>query len=363
MILNKLNVDLADRSYPIIIGSGLISRADSFKDIIRYRNVMVVSNVTIAPLYMKSLHRALDTFCQVRECILPDGECFKTLESFNQVLTSMLKEGMGRDSTVVALGGGVVGDISGFAASAYQRGVDFVQVPTTLLAQVDSSVGGKTGVNHELGKNMIGAFYQPRGVVIDTDCLRTLPARELSAGMAEVIKYGIIWDSELFELLESSMSRLLALDGDLLSSVIARCCSIKADVVHQDEKEGGIRAILNLGHTFGHAIENHVGYGVWLHGEAVAAGIVLASYLSLKRGYIDRSYYDRIRRLLVEAKLPLSSPQGMSSDDYLVHMRHDKKVKSGTIRYILPDQVGRASLYSDVSDAEVKNIIERIEHE
>ncbi len=361
--MNKLVVDLAERSYPIYIGSGLMTDPELFKSFIRYRNVIVVSNTTVAPLYMAKLRSSLDSFCNVFECILPDGEEYKTLDSFNRILTEMLRKGMGRDSTVIALGGGVVGDISGFAASAYQRGVDFVQVPTTLLAQVDSSVGGKTGVNHELGKNMIGAFYQPRGVVIDTECLHTLPSREISAGMAEVIKYGIIWDSGLFEQLEKNMSDLLALDDSKLSSVIARCCSIKADVVHNDEKEGGIRAILNLGHTFGHAIENHVGYGVWLHGEAVAAGIVLASYLSFKRGYIDRSYYERIRKLLSDAGLPVSSPQGMNADDYIELMRHDKKVKSGTIRYVLPNEGGRSSIYSDVSDDEVKKIIENIDHE
>ncbi|MBQ8706916.1 MAG: 3-dehydroquinate synthase [Succinivibrionaceae bacterium] len=361
--MKLLNVDLADRSYPISIGGGLLDDASSFKAAIRHPRVIVVTNTTVAPLYLERLKNTLSGFCSVCQCILPDGEKYKTLDSFNQALTAMLENSLGRDSTVLALGGGVVGDIAGFAASAYQRGVDFVQVPTTLLAQVDSSVGGKTGVNHRLGKNMIGAFYQPRAVIIDTDCLQTLPARELSAGLAEVIKYGIIWDADLFACLEASMSDLLKLDGEKLEQVISRCCAIKAEVVHQDEREGGVRALLNLGHTFGHAIENHMGYGVWLHGEAVAAGTVMASAIARMRGHIGQEEFQRIVRLHQAASLPVSPPENMTADDFLSLMRHDKKVKAGAIRYVIPTSIGSAEVFSDVTRDEVEQSIGKPENE
>jgi len=269
--MERLNVELADRSYPISIGSGLLAQRDLFTQAIRGRRVMIVTNETVAPLYLQRLQQTLDGY-QLDACVLPDGEAYKTLDSFGQIMTALLEGGHGRDTTIVALGGGVIGDLAGFAAASYQRGVAFIQIPTTLLSQVDSSVGGKTGVNHPLGKNMIGAFYQPKAVIIDTDCLATLPRRELSAGLAEVIKYGIIWDAEFFAWLERTIAGLLALDASLLIQAILRCCSIKADVVSQDETETGVRALLNLGHTFGHAIESEQGYGNWLHGEAVAAG-------------------------------------------------------------------------------------------
>ncbi len=357
--MKVLKVDLAERSYPIMIGSGLLDDVEAFKQIIRHRNVIIVSNTTVSELYIKRLYKTLEQFCVVQQCILSDGEEFKTLDSFNAVMTSMLQNNMGRDSTVVALGGGVVGDISGFAASAYQRGVDFVQVPTTLLAQVDSSVGGKTGVNHPLGKNMIGAFYQPKGVIIDIDCLKTLPPRQLSAGMAEVIKYGIIWDKSLFANLEAKMAQLLALDKDSLTEVIARCCEIKADVVHQDEKEGGLRALLNLGHTFGHAIETFMGYGVWLHGEAVAAGTVLAAQVAQTKNLVTAEDIHRIVGLLKVANLPTSSPQNMTPDDYVTVMHHDKKVKQGHIRYVLPEGIGKAKVFADITDEQVKDVIRK----
>lgn len=355
--MEKLTVDLGDRSYPIYIDLGLLLNEDILRQSIKNKNVLIVTNETIAPLYLDSLTNVLSKFCTVNKCILPDGEQFKTLESFNTVLTSMLTNSMGRDSTVVALGGGVVGDISGFSASAYQRGVDFIQVPTTLLSQVDSSVGGKTGVNHKLGKNMIGAFYQPRSVVIDINTLKTLPKREISAGLAEVIKYGIIWDSEFFSFLESNIEQLLNLNASILAKTIKTCCSIKADVVHQDEKEGGIRALLNLGHTFGHAIEAFMGYGNWLHGEAVGLGMVLSAKLSFNRKLITEEELNRIINLISKAGLKTDVPSNMNYKDFMSLMKHDKKVKSGVIRYIIPTKIGTAKIVSDISEDEIKHLI------
>lgn len=355
--MERLNVELADRSYPISIGSGLLAQRDLFTQAIRGRRVMIVTNETVAPLYLSSVQQTLHGY-QLDVCILPDGEAYKTLDSFGRIMTALLEGGHGRDTTIVALGGGVIGDLAGFAAASYQRGVAFIQIPTTLLSQVDSSVGGKTGVNHPLGKNMIGAFYQPKAVIIDTDCLATLPRRELSAGLAEVIKYGIIWDASFFSWLEQHIGGLLALDAALLTQAILRCCSIKADVVSQDETETGVRALLNLGHTFGHAIESEQGYGNWLHGEAVAAGTVLAARTALQLGLLTQGQVARIRDLLAAAELPLSAPADM---DYLVFMRHmmrDKKVLAGKLRLILPTNIGQADLFSDVSETVLHSVID-----
>ncbi len=355
--MERLNVELADRSYPISIGSGLLAQRDLFTQAIRGRRVMIVTNETVAPLYLQRLQQTLDGY-QLDACVLPDGEAYKTLDSFGQIMTALLDGGHGRDTTIVALGGGVIGDLAGFAAASYQRGVAFIQIPTTLLSQVDSSVGGKTGVNHPLGKNMIGAFYQPKAVIIDTDCLATLPRRELSAGLAEVIKYGIIWDAEFFAWLERNIAGLLALDASLLIQAILRCCSIKADVVSQDETETGVRALLNLGHTFGHAIESEQGYGNWLHGEAVAAGTVLAAQTALQLGLLNQAQVMRIRNLLAAAELPLSAPADMDFPVFMRHMMRDKKVLAGKLRLILPTNIGQADLFSDVSESVLQTVIE-----
>jgi len=355
--MERLNVELADRSYPISIGSGLLAQRDLFTQAIRGRRVMIVTNETVAPLYLQRLQQTLDGY-QLDACILPDGEAYKTLDSFGQIMTALLEGGHGRDTTIVALGGGVIGDLAGFAAASYQRGVAFIQIPTTLLSQVDSSVGGKTGVNHPLGKNMIGAFYQPKAVIIDTDCLATLPRRELSAGLAEVIKYGIIWDAEFFAWLERTIAGLLALDASLLIQAILRCCSIKADVVSQDETETGVRALLNLGHTFGHAIESEQGYGNWLHGEAVAAGTMLAARTALQLGLLNQAQVMRIRTLLAAVELPLSAPADMDFPVFMRHMMRDKKVLAGKLRLILPTNIGQADLFSDVSETVLQAVIE-----
>ena len=355
--MERLNVELADRSYPISIGSGLLAQRDLFTQAIRGRRVMIVTNETVAPLYLERLQQTLDGY-QLDACILPDGEVYKTLDSFGRIMTALLEGGHGRDTTVIALGGGVIGDLAGFAAASYQRGVAFIQIPTTLLSQVDSSVGGKTGVNHPLGKNMIGAFYQPKAVIIDTDCLVTLPRRELSAGLAEVIKYGIICDAEFFAWLENNISGLLALNTSLLIQAILRCCSIKADVVSQDETENGVRALLNLGHTFGHAIESEQGYGNWLHGEAVAAGTVLAAQTALQLGLLNQAQVARIGALLLAAELPLSAPADMNFPVFMRHMMRDKKVLAGKLRLILPTNIGQADLFSDVSETVLQSVIE-----
>ena len=347
--MERLIVDLAVRSYPISIGSGLLGHPELLTHAICGRRVMVVSNETVAPLYLERVRQTLDGY-QVDTCILPDGEAYKTLDSFNQIMTALLEGRHGRDTTLIALGGGVIGDLVGFAAASYQRGIPFIQIPTTLLSQVDSSVGGKTGVNHPLGKNMIGAFYQPKAVVIDTDCLATLPRRELSAGMAEVIKYGIIWDADFFSWLECNMDGLMALDSGLLILAILKCCSVKAEVVSQDETETGVRALLNLGHTFGHAIEAEQGYGNWLHGEAVSVGIVLAAQTSFRLGLLVQEQVARIQALLAAAQLPLVAPTSMDYPAFIKHMMRDKKVLSGKLRLVLPTNIGCADVFADVSE-------------
>ncbi|WP_027856726.1 3-dehydroquinate synthase [Marinobacterium jannaschii] len=341
--MKTLNVDLGDRSYPIYIGEGLLDKG-LMNDHIRGKQVMIVSNETVAPLYLEQLKASLDSSLKIDQVILPDGEQFKTLDQVNSIFDGLLTDRHNRSTTLIALGGGVIGDMTGFAAAAYQRGVDFVQVPTTLLSQVDSSVGGKTGVNHPLGKNMIGAFHQPRCVVIDTGVLNSLPERELSAGLAEVIKYGLIYDAEFLSWLEGNMPALMAKQQDALIQAIYRSCEVKAEVVAQDEKESGIRALLNLGHTFGHAIESHQGYGEWLHGEAVAAGTMMAADLSCRLGWISADEYLRIQAIHQQAGLPVQPPEAMSADDFISRMAVDKKVIDGQLRLVLLEQIGRATV-------------------
>ena len=337
----RLDVALGERSYPIFIGAGLLDQPDSWVDTIRSNQVMVITNETIAPLYLQRLLRSLSEK-QVATVILPDGEQFKNLQTLDQIFSGLLEARHNRTTTLVALGGGVVGDMTGFAAACYQRGVDFIQIPTTLLAQVDSSVGGKTGVNHPLGKNMIGAFHQPRCVIIDTDTLNTLPDNQLAAGLAEVIKYGLILDLDFLQWLESNLEQLQSRDPQILAEAIRRCCTIKAEVVAEDEKEAGKRALLNLGHTFGHAIETYSGYGSWLHGEAVATGTLLAAELSQRLGWLNQTDIDRIKQLFSRAQLPLMPPIGMTSQDFIRLMAVDKKVIDGQLRLILLRQLGEA---------------------
>lgn len=292
----QIQVDLGERSYPIYIGQSLMSDSETLSRYLLKKRILIVTNETVAPLYLKQVQDTMASFGEISSVILSDGEQFKDLTHLDSIFTALLQRNYGRDSVLVALGGGVIGDMTGFAAACYQRGIDFIQIPTTLLSQVDSSVGGKTAVNHPLGKNMIGAFYQPQIVIIDTECLQTLPAREFAAGMAEVIKYGIMWDADFFQWLENNVQALKSLDTQALVYAISRCCEIKADVVSQDETEQGVRALLNLGHTFGHAIEAEMGYGNWLHGEAVAAGTVLAAQTAKSLGLIDESIVCQIGR-------------------------------------------------------------------
>ncbi|USD65502.1 3-dehydroquinate synthase [Vibrio sp. SCSIO 43136] len=356
--MERITVELGERSYPISIGAGLFSDSAHFSQV-KSQRVVVVSNVTVAPLYAQTVVSQFEAQgYQVSLLSLPDGEQYKTLDTFNTIMTFLLEGNYGRDVTLVALGGGVIGDLVGFAAATYQRGVDFIQIPTTLLSQVDSSVGGKTAVNHPMGKNMIGAFYQPKSVVIDTKCLSTLPEREFAAGMAEVIKYGIIYDQEFFTWLEENMASLVALDPQALSYAIARCCQIKAEVVEQDEKESGIRALLNLGHTFGHAIEAEMGYGVWLHGEAVSAGTVLAAKTAQMHGLINQAQFERIVTILKNANLPVNAPNSMTFDDFIKHMMRDKKVLSGKLRLVLPTSIGTSKVVSDVPNQVIEQAIE-----
>lgn len=342
----SLRVDLDKRGYPIFIGQDLLDDPGFFVPYIRGRQVMIVTNTTVGPLYLEALKRGLEGL-DVSEVVLPDGEEYKNLDTLNKVYDALLERRFDRRCTLVALGGGVVGDITGFAAASYQRGVDFVQVPTTLLAQVDSSVGGKTGVNHALGKNMIGAFHQPRCVIADTRTLDTLPDRELSAGLAEVIKYGLIGDDEFFGWLESHLDDLLNRDPDAMAFAIERSCADKAAVVAADEKESGQRALLNLGHTFGHAIETGLGYGQWLHGEAVAAGMCMAARMSRFMGWLDEASEDRIRRLVQHSRLPVDPPVDITPERFLSLMAVDKKVLDGQLRLVLLRGIGKAVITAD----------------
>lgn len=354
--MKTLTVDLGERSYPIFIGQDLLANPDLLRPYIKGRQVCIVTNEAVAPLYLDALMANLAGL-QVDSVILPDGEAHKTLTTLNKVFDVLLEKGHNRTTTLIALGGGVVGDITGFAAASYQRGVDFIQIPTTLLSQVDSSVGGKTGVNHALGKNMIGAFYQPNCVLADTRVLETLPSRELSAGLAEVIKYGLIADSPFLNWLAVNMPKLMAKDPVAFAYAIERSCACKADVVRQDEREGGIRAILNLGHTFGHAIETVQGYGVWLHGEAVAAGMMMAADLSARLGWLSAADVALCRQLLVSADLPVESPKNMSVADFLRLMSLDKKVLDGRIRLVLLKSLGEAVVTSDVERGLIEETI------
>ncbi len=334
-----LNVDLGDRSYPIFIGNDLFTTAN-LAPYIRGNQVLIVSNDTVAPLYIDMLKQALPDI-QTDEVILPDGEQYKTLQQLEAIYDRLLEQRHNRTTTLIALGGGVVGDMTGYAAASYQRGVNFIQIPTTLLSQVDSSVGGKTGVNHPLGKNMIGAFHQPQVVLASTDVLSTLPDRELSAGLAEVIKYGLIYDADFLTWLEQNMAGLVARDNQLLTQAIYRSCEIKAEIVAQDEKEAGLRALLNLGHTFGHAIEASQGYGNWLHGEAVGAGMMMAADLSQRLGWLSQADVDRTRTLLLAANLPVDAPQGMTPEEFISLMSVDKKVIDGQLRLVLLKSLGQ----------------------
>lgn len=356
----QVNVELKERSYPIIIGAGLLNDPASYRPLKAGDKVMVVSNPTIATHYLAAVTQALTELgCQVDSVLIPDGEQHKTLDSLNLIFTALLEKNHNRDTTLIALGGGVIGDVVGFAAASYQRGIRFIQIPTTLLAQVDSSVGGKTAVNHPLGKNMIGAFYQPVSVIVDTDTLHTLAKREVSAGLAEVIKYGAIFDLPFFEWLEKHIDDLVNLQQDALEYCIQRCCQLKADVVARDETEKGDRALLNLGHTFGHAIEARMGYGVWLHGEAVSVGMLEAAALSHILGDLSEEDVGRLEKLLARANLPTVSPDGMEPVEYLPYMWRDKKVLSGQLRLILLKSLGQAYVSAKATEAQVLASIER----
>ncbi len=345
--MRTLTVGLGDRTYPIHIGEGLLARADLFLPHLPQRKVSVVTNTTVAPLYLETLSAALrSASVEVIPVVLPDGEQHKNWLTLNAIFDALLSNRCERKSAIIALGGGVVGDLAGFAAASYQRGVPFIQVPTTLLAQVDSSVGGKTAINHPLGKNMIGAFYQPGMVLADTGLLVTLPVRELSAGLAEVIKYGLIMDLPFLGWLEANMDNLNKRDPSALAYAVTRSCENKAAVVAADERESGERALLNLGHTFGHAIEAGLGFGTWLHGEAVAAGTILAARLSARMGLLSADEVERIARLFERAGLPIEAPS-LGQERYLELMGHDKKVENGRLRLVLLKSLGKAFMTSD----------------
>ena len=354
--MKTLHLDLGERSYPIYIGTGLLGQAELLTRHIAGKRVAIVTNETVAPLYLERLRRNLVAL-QPIEIVLPDGEQYKTLEVLNRIFDALLASHCDRRTTLIALGGGVIGDMAGFAAATYQRGVPFIQVPTTLLAQVDTSVGGKTGVNHPLGKNMIGAFYQPRAVLIDTDTLNTLPDRELAAGLAEVIKYGLIRDPEFFAWLEANVDKLLARDPAALGYAIHRSCQNKAEVVAADERESGVRALLNLGHTFGHAIETGMGYGAWLHGEAIAAGMMMAADLSRRLQWLSAADATRIEKLIRHARLPVRAPGALSPGRFLELMAVDKKVLDGRLRLVLLRRLGEAVVTDDYPRAELEGTL------
>jgi 3-dehydroquinate synthase len=355
--MQTLKVELADRSYPIHIGRNLISDASLILPYLKRKHVAIVTNTTVAPLYLDKLSQPLkDAGVIVIPIILPDGEAYKNAETLNTIYDVLLQNRCERSTTLIALGGGVIGDLTGYAAATYLRGVPFIQIPTTLLSQVDSSVGGKTGINHPLGKNMIGAFYQPQLVLADIDTLQTLPAREFSAGMAEVIKYGLIRDVEFFNWLETNIAKLMVLEESAISEAIYRSCANKAEVVARDEHENGERALLNLGHTFGHAIENAMGYGVWLHGEAVAAGTMMAAYLSQRLGWLASDEVKRIFALLTAANLPLAAPK-LGVEKYLDLMQLDKKVENSKIRLVLQQGIGKSVITSDYDAEKLKETL------
>lgn len=355
--MQTLHVPLGERSYPIHIGAGLLDQPDLLLPHLQQKRVAVVTNATVAPLYLDRFVATLEANgVAVMPIVLPDGEAYKNWETLNLIFDALLTQRAERKTTLIALGGGVIGDMTGFAAASYQRGVPFIQIPTTLLSQVDSSVGGKTGINHPLGKNMIGAFYQPNVVLADTDTLKTLPPRELSAGLAEVIKYGLIRDVGFLAWLEANIDKLCALDPAAIAHAIYRSCEIKAEVVGQDEREGGIRAILNLGHTFGHAIETGMGYGNWLHGEAVAAGMVMAAETSRRLGWLSETDVARTRALIRAAGLPDAAPD-LGVVRYLDYMGHDKKVEGGKMRFVLLKKLGEAVVTAEVPTAVLTDVL------
>ena len=356
--MKKINVELAERSYPIYIGSGLLSDQDLLDRHLTSSQVLIVTNEVIAQLYLSKLEQSMaDIVYDVM--VLPDGEQTKSLDNFNTIITRLLEKKFNRTCLLIALGGGVIGDLTGFVAACYQRGVRFIQIPTTLLAQVDSSVGGKTAVNHPLGKNMIGAFYQPAAVIADTDLLQSLPERELSAGLAEVIKYGLIRDQEFFHWLQENIDSLMQREKQAMAYAIERSCVNKAEVVAEDEREGGLRAILNLGHTFGHAIETALGYKHWLHGEAVGCGMLMAADLSRRTGRLNQQQVDSIEEMLVAAKLPVRVHQDVSLEQMLNNMKIDKKARDGVLYLILLDAIGDATVTSDFP---TEALIETINH-
>lgn len=355
--MQTLTVHLGDRSYPIHIGEHLLRQPELILPHLPQKRVAIVTNTTVAPLYLDTLTAGLQkNGVAVLPVVLPDGEQYKNSDTLNQIYDALLRHRCERKTTLIALGGGVIGDLTGFAAATYLRGVPFIQVPTTLLAQVDSSVGGKTGINHPLGKNMIGAFYQPRLVLADTATLGTLPDRELSAGLAEVIKYGLIRDRLFFDWLEQNMEKLLARDPAALAYAIRRSCENKAEVVAADERESGQRALLNLGHTFGHAIEAGMGYGNWLHGEGVAAGTVLAADLSRRLGWLSEADVARIRAIFRAARLPDTAPD-LGVDAYLAMMGLDKKVENGRIRFVLLRAIGQGVVSGDAPEAMLRETL------
>ena len=357
--METLKIDLGPRSYPIHIGNGVLDRMDLLLPFLAQPKVAIVTNETVAPLLLKDCVRRLrKEECQVVEIILPDGERFKNWQTLNTIFDALIARTCERDTTLIALGGGVIGDMTGFAAACFQRGTPFIQMPTTLLSQVDSSVGGKTAINHPLGKNMIGAFHQPRLVLVDPECLRSLPERELRAGLAEVIKYGLIRDLPFLEWLERNIERLRARDPETLLEAIHRSCRNKAEVVARDERERGERALLNLGHTFGHAIEAGQGYGQWLHGEAVAAGTMMACELSRCLGWLDAGDVDRVEALFARAALPVNGP-AMAPERYVELMRRDKKTRNDRLRLVLLERLGQAAIRDDISPTTIRESISR----
>lgn len=358
-LMHTLNVDLGERSYPVYIGRDLLQDSQLLAQHVSASQVVLVSNETVSPLYLASVRASLDNPKLVTEVILPDGEQYKTLDSLSTIFDSVMADSHNRTTTFIAVGGGVVGDITGFAAASYQRGVNFIQIPTTLLAQVDSSVGGKTAVNHPLGKNMIGAFYQPKAVLIDITTLETLPDREFAAGLAEVIKYGLIADEPFYRWLQENLSRLLDREESVLAEAIQRSCATKAAVVAADEREGGVRAILNLGHTFGHAIETSQGYGKWLHGEAVATGMLMAMQFSAARSWITESEVEGFEAMLKTASLPTAPPKDMTTQEFLTLMGRDKKVVDGRLRLVLLRSLGEACIVDDATEEELRAQLER----
>ena len=355
--MKTLTVDLDQRSYPIYIGSDLIDRPDLFEACSKASSIYIVTNTTVAPLYAERLSKTLATFGKsVRTITLPDGESFKDWKNLQTIFDELLKHGADRQTVLVALGGGVIGDMTGFAAASFMRGIRFIQVPTTLLSQVDSSVGGKTGINHPLGKNMIGAFHQPVAVVADLNTLKTLPPRELSAGLAEVIKHGAIADASFLDWIEANTNALLACDIEVMSHAVLRSCEIKSAVVSADEREGGVRATLNFGHTFGHAIEAGMGYGEWLHGEAVACGMVMGAKLSCLLQKITQADVDRLTRIIHAMHLPITAPK-FGAERYIELMQVDKKAEGGQIRYVLLEQIGKAYMSTAPHEAVLETLL------